>query len=51
MARGGSKGIPLKNLVPLGSKPLISWAIGAMQVKDYADGSYVDKGLCLLECR
>jgi len=31
LARGGSKGIPLKNLVPLGSKPLISWAIGAMQ--------------------
>jgi len=31
LARGGSKGIPLKNLVPLGKKPLISWAIGAMQ--------------------
>ena len=32
LARGGSKQIPLKNVVPLGSKPLISWAIGAMQV-------------------
>jgi len=31
LARGGSKQIPLKNVVPLGSKPLISWAIGAMQ--------------------
>lgn len=27
-ARGGSKGIPGKNIVPLGGKPLIAWTIG-----------------------
>lgn len=26
-ARGGSKGIPRKNIVPLGGKPLIAWSI------------------------
>ena len=30
MSRGGSKGIPLKNLAPLGSRPLLSWALGAV---------------------
>ena len=28
-ARGGSKGIPRKNLLPLASKPLIAWTIEA----------------------
>ena len=28
--RGGSKGIPLKNLAPLGSRPLLAWALGAV---------------------
>jgi CMP-N-acetylneuraminic acid synthetase len=28
-ARGGSKGIPRKNLAPLGGKPLIAWTIDA----------------------
>jgi CMP-N-acetylneuraminic acid synthetase len=28
-ARGGSKGIPRKNIVPLGGKPLIAWTIEA----------------------
>jgi CMP-N,N'-diacetyllegionaminic acid synthase len=28
-ARGGSKGIPRKNLVPLGGRPLLSWTIDA----------------------
>jgi N-acylneuraminate cytidylyltransferase len=28
-ARGGSKGIPRKNIKPLGGKPLIAWAIDA----------------------
>lgn len=27
-ARGGSKGIPGKNIVPLGGRPLIAWTIG-----------------------
>lgn len=28
-ARGGSKGVPGKNIKPLGGKPLIAWSIGA----------------------
>ena len=28
-ARGGSKGIPRKNIKPLGGKPLIAWTIEA----------------------
>ena len=32
LARGGSKGIPLKNLAPLGTKPLLTWSLGAMLV-------------------
>jgi len=27
LARGGSKGIPLKNLAPLGSRPLLCWCL------------------------
>lgn len=30
LARGGSKGIPLKNVAPLGGKPLLSWALDAV---------------------
>ncbi|WP_341854296.1 hypothetical protein [Brachybacterium sp. GPGPB12] len=26
-ARGGSKGIPRKNLLPVGGRPLIAWTI------------------------
>ena len=26
-ARGGSKGLPGKNIIPLGGKPLIAWSI------------------------
>jgi len=36
-ARGGSKGLPGKNIRPLGGKPLIAWAIGhALAVKRIA---------------
>ena len=28
-ARGGSKGLPRKNVLPLGGKPLIAWTIAA----------------------
>ena len=31
LARGGSKGIPLKNLAPLGSRPLLTWCLQASQ--------------------
>ena len=30
-ARGGSKGIPRKNLVPVGGKPLLAWTVDAAQ--------------------
>ncbi len=30
LARGGSKGIPLKNLQLLDGKPLLAWALDAM---------------------
>jgi CMP-N-acetylneuraminic acid synthetase len=30
-ARGGSKGIPRKNLAPVGGKPLLAWTVGAAQ--------------------
>jgi hypothetical protein len=30
LARGGSKGIPRKNIVELNGKPLIGWALQAM---------------------
>ena len=30
LARGGSQGIPLKNIAPLGGRPLLEWALGAM---------------------
>jgi len=31
LARGGSQGIPLKNLAPLGGRPLLSWALEAAE--------------------
>jgi len=30
-ARGGSKGLPRKNIVPLGGQPLIAWALATAQ--------------------
>lgn len=30
-ARGGSKGVPLKNIRPLGGRPLIAWTAGCIQ--------------------
>jgi CMP-N,N'-diacetyllegionaminic acid synthase len=33
-ARGGSKGIPRKNLAPLGGKPLLQWAIDAARAAE-----------------
>ena len=36
-ARGGSKGIPRKNLANLGGKPLIAWTIEQAQLSRYID--------------
>jgi len=36
-ARGGSKGIPRKNIVPLCGKPLIAWTIEAANTSAYID--------------
>jgi CMP-N,N'-diacetyllegionaminic acid synthase len=36
-ARGGSKGLPRKNIVDLGGKPLIAWTILAAQESAYID--------------
>ncbi|POZ60789.1 acylneuraminate cytidylyltransferase family protein [Chromobacterium alticapitis] len=36
-ARGGSKGIPHKNIVPLGDRPLIAWTIQAAQASIHID--------------
>lgn len=36
-ARGGSKGIPRKNMALLGGKPLIAWTIEQAQASEYID--------------
>lgn len=36
-ARGGSKGIPGKNIVPIDGRPLITWTINAAQASSYID--------------
>lgn len=36
-ARGGSKGIPRKNIKPIGGKPLIAWSIEAAQQSKLLD--------------
>lgn len=36
-ARGGSKGIPQKNIRPVGGKPLIAWTIQAAKASSYLD--------------
>lgn len=36
-ARGGSKGVPRKNIRPLAGKPLIAWTIAAAQKSAYID--------------
>lgn len=40
-ARGGSKGLPRKNILPLMGKPLISWTIEAALKSKYIDATYV----------
>ena len=36
-ARGGSKGLPQKNILPLAGKPLIAWSIEAAKGSKYID--------------
>ena len=36
-ARGGSKGLPRKNILPLVGKPLIAWSIEAAHESKYID--------------
>lgn len=36
-ARGGSKGLPRKNILPVGGKPLIAWTISAAKDADCVD--------------
>ncbi|MGV6986377.1 acylneuraminate cytidylyltransferase family protein [Providencia hangzhouensis] len=40
-ARGGSKRLPHKNILPLAGQPLISWSIGAAQNSRYIDDIFV----------
>ena len=47
-ARGGSKGLPGKNLKNLGGKPLIAWSIGEVKKSKYIDRCIVstdDEGI------
>jgi CMP-N-acetylneuraminic acid synthetase len=40
-ARGGSKGIPLKNIYPLGGKPLVAWTAETVRKLDFIDRAVV----------
>lgn len=40
-ARGGSKGLPRKNILPMSGKPLIAWTIEAAQNSRYIDHVHV----------
>ena len=36
-ARGGSKGVPGKNILPVGGRPLIAWTVAAAKASRYVD--------------
>jgi CMP-N,N'-diacetyllegionaminic acid synthase len=40
-ARGGSKGLPRKNVLPLGGQPLIAWSVAAARGSRYVDRTVV----------
>jgi N-acylneuraminate cytidylyltransferase len=40
-ARGGSKGLPRKNVLPIGGKPLIAWSVEAARGSRYVDRTVV----------
>ena len=41
LARGGSQGIPLKNITPLANQPLLVWSLGAMKAFGRFDSVWV----------
>ena len=41
LARGGSQGIPLKNITPLANHPLLVWSLGAMKAFGRFDSIWV----------
>jgi CMP-N,N'-diacetyllegionaminic acid synthase len=41
LARGGSKGVPYKHVVYLGTKPVLAWTILAVKASDYYNQNYV----------
>ncbi len=41
-ARGGSKGIPRKNLAPVGGRPLLAWTVEAARTSRYAAGGRLE---------
>ncbi len=45
-ARGGSKGLPGKNIMPLGGKPLIGWTIDAA-----LNTNFIDKTIVSTDCQ
>ena len=49
-ARGGSKSIPLKNIKPLCGKPLIYWALSALEKTDAVDEIVVATDSDEIEC-
>lgn len=50
-ARGGSKGVPQKNVQPCAGKPLISWTLEAAHASRYVDTVAVSSdSIAILEC-
>lgn len=50
-ARGGSKGVPLKNVQPCAGKPLIAWTIEAAKASKYIDETTVSSdSLAIVDC-
>src|SRR5436305_705070 len=37
VGRGGSKGLPRKNVLPLGGKPVVAWSVSAARASRYID--------------
>ena len=51
LARGGSQGIPLKNITPLANHPLLVWSLGAMKAFGRFDSIWVSTDhLLIAQC-